>query len=120
MSLQMLEQDSFDVFEYVETLAWKCKGGTSDPDKFDPVLLQSSFEKHIADLKEIKHIMAREVSRFESECNEDEKRHWAVVSDLQKSNQSGLESIEKLDKSINFVSTRVVHLGGQLQVNILI
>ena len=116
MSLQMLDQDPFDVFEYVETLAWKCHGGTSDPANFDPVLLQSSFEKHIAALKEIRLDMSREVSNYEQECNDDEKRHWSVVSELMKNNQSGIESIEKLDKSINFVATRVVHLGGQLQV----
>ncbi|KAL5008482.1 hypothetical protein ScPMuIL_014063 [Solemya velum] len=115
--IEELEHEPFNVHEFVERLAWKTMGtkARNDHDEFDPVLLHSAFERMISDLKDKNVQIQRKVEKLENECKEEEKRHWQRVAELQKRNQTSYSHFQALDERINFVATKVVHLGDQLE-----
>ncbi|XP_046561965.1 LOW QUALITY PROTEIN: exocyst complex component 5-like [Haliotis rubra] len=118
MSLEELDQEPFSVHEFVERLAWKTMGSRArhtSPEDFDPMLLHSTFEKVIRDLKEKNVMIARKIEKLENNCKDEEKRHWQRVSELQKKNHALYTHFQKLDERINYVATKVVHLGDQLE-----
>lgn len=89
MCLTATSQDPFDPEEFVERLAWRTMGtkARSNPDEFYPMTLHGAFEKTIRDLKDMNARMQKNVEKLESECQEEEKRHWQRVAELQKTNQ---------------------------------
>ncbi|CAL1536919.1 unnamed protein product [Lymnaea stagnalis] len=117
MSVEELEQEPFSVHEFVERLAWKTMGATarSSPEEFDPEILHKAFEKMIHDLKDKNNQVQNKINRLESECKDEEKRHWNRVAELQKKNQSLYTDFQTLDERISYVATKVVHLGDQLE-----
>lgn len=117
MSVEELEQEPFSVHEFVERLAWKTMGAhaRSSPEEFDPDILHRAFEKMIRDLKDKNSQVQRKIDRLETECKDEEKRHWNRVADLQKKNQSLYTDFQTLDEKISYVATKVVHLGDQLE-----
>ncbi|XP_059169792.1 exocyst complex component 5-like [Physella acuta] len=117
MSVEELEQEPFSVHEFVERLAWKTMGATarSSPEEFDPMILYTAFEKMIRELKEKNSSVQRKIDNLESECKDEEKRHWNRVAELQKKNQTLYTDFQKLDERISYVATKVVHLGDQLE-----
>jgi recyclin-1 len=116
MSLQELQQDPFDVDEFVERLAWRTGGSARcTSENFDPLALHAAFERTIKDLKEMNVSVVKQVERLEAACNEEEKAHWQRISDLHRRNQTAFGHFKALDERINFVATKVVHLGDQLE-----
>jgi len=121
MSIHEVEQDPFDADEFVERLAWRTMhpGGVgasqSELTDFDPIALHSAFEDTISGLKQMGVAMAQRVERMEGACKDQEKQHWTKVADLQKNNQAAFSHFHELDERINFVATKVVHLGDQLE-----
>ncbi|KAI0217580.1 Exocyst complex component 5 [Lamellibrachia satsuma] len=115
MALQELEQDPFDAIEFVERLAWRTSGGTAKASEFDPMVLHGVFEQTIEDLKEMRVRIQRHVQKVEASCKDEEKVHWQKVAELQKHNQAAFSHFQALDERINFVATKVVHLGDQLE-----
>ncbi|CAG5129828.1 unnamed protein product, partial [Candidula unifasciata] len=117
MSVEEVEQEPFSVHEFVERLAWKTMGANarSSPEEFDPVILYTSFEKMIQDLKEKNNKIQSKVTSLELQCTDEEKRHWNRVSELEKKNQSLYTDFQTLDERISYVATKVVHLGDQLE-----
>ncbi|GAB1597556.1 exocyst complex component 5-like [Argonauta hians] len=117
MLYQELEQEPFNQHEFVERLAWRTMGSRaqSNCDEFDPMTLHAAFERMITDLKEKNLQVHKKVERLENSCKEEEKRHWQRVAELQRKNQSSYSKFQELDERINFVATKVVHLGDQLE-----
>lgn len=117
MSAEELDQEPFSVHEFVERLAWKTMGprARSKPEDFDPMLLHGAFEKMIADLQEKNAKVQKDIDSWEAAAHEEEKRHWARVGELQKTNQNLYTEFQKLDERISYVATKVVHLGDQLE-----
>jgi len=116
MALQELQQDPFNADEFVETLAWRALGGIrSNQENFDPMVLHASFTSTIDELEEMKRKVLEQVDQLEVECTEEEKAHWQRVAELHKHNQAAFNHFKALDERINFVATKVVHLGDQLE-----
>ncbi|XP_013404550.1 exocyst complex component 5 [Lingula anatina] len=116
MALQEVQNDPFNPEEFVERLAWKATNGkcTTSAD-FDPMSLHQAFEKMILDLKEEEVRVAKRAERLETQVKEEEKKHRQRVSELQKQNQTAFAHYQRLDEQINFVATKVVHLGDLLE-----
>ncbi|XP_074649978.1 exocyst complex component 5-like [Tubulanus polymorphus] len=115
-----LEQEPFDPEDYVERIAWRTtnltKGGIDD---FDPDLLIKTFEKTIAELKDYNTKIEKRSEKLEALCKEQEKNHWQKIAELHKNIQTTHTHFQDLDERINYVATKVVHLGDQLEgVNI--
>lgn len=117
--LQELEQEPFDPEEFVERLAWRTTGGTGISNKqnedFEPMVLHDAFEQAIRDLKMLDEMTQKKSERLEMMCKEEEKRHWQKIAELQTKNKASLSSFQTLDERINYVATKVVHLGDQLE-----
>lgn len=86
-----------------------------DEDSFDPMALHDSFEQAIRDLRMLHESTQKKAERLEVMCKEEEKRHWQKVTELQNKNKASFNSFQELDERINFVATKVVHLGDQLE-----
>ncbi|ESO10015.1 hypothetical protein HELRODRAFT_109389 [Helobdella robusta] len=79
------------------------------------MLLYQTFEKTIKDLKDKRSIVMAKVAQLEKKCEDEEKLHWSKVAQLHKHNQTAFDHFKALDERINFVATKVVHLGDQLE-----
>lgn len=114
-------QDPFDVDEFVERLTWRKCGSMvkADAESFNPGVLHDAFEEMIRDLKKMKTQVEKEEEKLRVQCKEEEQAHWRSVTELQKKNQGAFGLFQSLDERINYVATKVVHLGDQLEgVNI--
>lgn len=117
MLYQELEQEPFNAHEFVERHAWRTMGtrAQTNCDEFDPMSLHAAFERMIRDLREKNLQMHKKIEKLEMSCKDEEKRHWQRVTELQRKNQSSYSKFKELDERINFVATKVVHLGDQLE-----
>lgn len=52
---------------------------------------------------------------MEALLKEEEARHAVEILDLQESNRKSIDLFHQLDERINFVATKVLHLGDQLE-----
>jgi len=111
---QELDQNPFDADEFVERLAWRTMGGRGG-ESFDPMVLHQSFEQTIRDLKVLNDKMKRKSEKLEAQVIEEEKKFKNRVGHLLKGNQQAFTQFQELDEKINFVATKVVHLGEQLE-----
>lgn len=104
-------QEPFSVHEFVERLAWKTMGARArgKPEDFDPMLLHGAFEKMIADLQDKNAKVQKDIDSWEAAAREEEKRHWARVGELQKTNQVetllGLINVQLLSVSDLLIHT---------------
>jgi len=117
MASAELFDDPFDVEEYVERLAWRTPGGgKKDGEKgFDPMKLHDEFIAHINELKVLDGKLQKKVKRLEEDTQREEQSHVAKVTELHKSNQTAFTHLQSLENRINYVATKVVHLGDQLE-----
>ncbi|GAB6031799.1 hypothetical protein CHUAL_010201 [Chamberlinius hualienensis] len=115
---QALEQDPFDPEQFVERLAWQftsTPGIKSEDGDFDPLKLRDAFMQTMKDLKAINEVQRQKIDRIYSIVADEEKKHWQKVSELQERNKAAVTRFQELDERINFVATKVVHLGDQLE-----
>ncbi|EPB73919.1 exocyst complex component Sec10 [Ancylostoma ceylanicum] len=111
-----LEQDPFDAIDFVERVAWRLTGGAETIT--DPVSLKNKFEEEIGILQMLSDQFQSKIARLEHELNK-EKREY--VNQLQRLYERNAEAIDKikasfqLDATMQSVSTKVVHLGDQLE-----
>lgn len=57
------------------------------PEEFEPMPLHKAFENMISDLQKKNTEIQGKIDKFELHAREEEKRHWARVGELQKTNQ---------------------------------
>lgn len=113
--LPELEQDPFDPEEFVERLAWRTAGGRSDGDNFDPNILHDAFDQAIRDLRILYDSTKKKCERLEMICHEEERNHWGKIAELEERTKDAFSTFQELDEQIDFVATKVVHLGDQLE-----
>lgn len=117
MASAELFEDPFDPQEYVERLAWRTPGGGTKggAQSFDPRRLCEEFSAHIEELKILDARIQHKVDKLEVALEKESRQHKERIGELQKSNQTAFTHFQALDDRINYVATKVVHLGDQLE-----
>lgn len=82
---------------------------------FEPKVLLESFEGSIRSLCELAEKNQRRVDKLEHVCTKQEKEHIARIRDLENMYQEAFTEFQTLEDRITYVSTKVVHLGDQLE-----
>ncbi|KDR06665.1 exocyst complex component 5 isoform X2 [Zootermopsis nevadensis] len=115
--MKELEQEPFDPDEFVERLAWRTVADSRNEGTghFDPVLLHETFLQAIKDLQLLQERQQKKCERLEIMCREEENGHWQQISQLQDRNKASVSMFQELDERINYVATKVIHLGDQLE-----
>uniref|UniRef100_A0A1B6KSQ6 Exocyst complex component 5 n=1 Tax=Graphocephala atropunctata TaxID=36148 RepID=A0A1B6KSQ6_9HEMI len=115
--MKELEQEPFDPEEFVERLAWRTVDSNREEGNstFDPVLMHETFSQAIKDLQLLLERQQKKCEKLEQACHDEETSHWQDISKLQEKNKSTVSLFQELDERINFVATKVIHLGDQLE-----
>ncbi|XP_011305629.1 exocyst complex component 5 [Fopius arisanus] len=116
--MKELEQEPFDPEEFVERLAWRTVNDSvvdGLKGSFDPVLVHETFVHAIKDLQILEERQQKKCERLEVALKDEDSRHTLEIIDLQDKNKRGMELFHQLDERINFVATKVLHLGDQLE-----
>uniref|UniRef100_T1J593 Exocyst complex component 5 n=1 Tax=Strigamia maritima TaxID=126957 RepID=T1J593_STRMM len=118
--LSEVEKDPFDSKGFVERLTWKIRSrpasqATKQDFNFDPLVLHDAFEQAIRDLSDLYESTLVQTEKLEMLCKDEEKELKSKIQHLQQQNKASLTSFQELDERINYVATKVVHLGDQLE-----
>lgn len=111
-------QEPFDPEEFVERLAWRTVNDSvvdGVKGSFDPVLVHETFVYAIKDLQVLEERQQKKCEKLETALKEEETRHAMEILDLQDKNKRAMDLFHQLDERINFVATKVLHLGDQLE-----
>uniref|UniRef100_F1KXG8 Exocyst complex component 5 n=1 Tax=Ascaris suum TaxID=6253 RepID=F1KXG8_ASCSU len=110
--VQDLEQEPFDAIDFVERLAWRLTGGSDDIDVLD---LKTKFEEEIGNLQMLSDQFQSKIGSLEQQCNSDKRDYLDTLHRLHDQNADALDKLKQLDSTMQSVSTKVVHLGDQLE-----
>ncbi|XP_012371275.1 exocyst complex component 5 [Octodon degus] len=112
-----LFKEPFVADEYIERLVWRTpgRGSRGGPEAFDPKRLSEEFINHIQELQLMDERIQRKVEKLEQQCQKEAKEFAKKVQELQKSNQGAFQHFQELDEHINYIATKVCHLGDQLE-----
>ncbi|XP_015590995.1 exocyst complex component 5 [Cephus cinctus] len=116
--MKELEQEPFDAEEFVERLAWRTVNDSSEDGgkgTFDPVLVHETFLQAIKDLQILQERQQKKCDKLEVALKDEESRHTMEILELQEKNKHAMDLFHQLDERINFVATKVLHLGDQLE-----
>ncbi|XP_063977769.1 exocyst complex component 5 isoform X1 [Diachasmimorpha longicaudata] len=116
--MKELEQEPFDPEEFVERLAWRTVNDSvvdGLKGSFDPVVVHETFVRAIKDLQVLEERQQKKCEKLELGLKEEDTRHTLEIIDLQEKNKKAMELFHQLDERINFVATKVLHLGDQLE-----
>ncbi|XP_075222346.1 exocyst complex component Sec10 isoform X2 [Lycorma delicatula] len=115
--MKELEQEPFDPEEFVERLAWRIIDSSREDGNstFDPVVMNETFLQAIKDLQLLQERQHKKCERLEALVREEELNHWQDISQLQDKNKNAVSMFQELDERINYVATKVIHLGDQLE-----
>lgn len=110
-------EGDFDAYEYVERLASTVVGGGSKggADAFDPRTLSDVFEKTILELTALDEKMQGRINKLEELCAKEQEEHKQKARELETTYKIASGLFQELDDRINYVATKVVHLGDQLE-----
>lgn len=110
-------EGDFDAYEYVERLASTVVGGGSKggAEAFDPKTLSDVFEKTIKELTALDEKMQGRINKLEELCAKEQEEHKQKAKELELTFKSASGLFQELDDRINYVATKVVHLGDQLE-----
>ncbi|CAJ0601193.1 unnamed protein product [Cylicocyclus nassatus] len=108
-----LEQDPFDAIDFVERVAWRMTGGAETIN--DPVLLKNKFEEEIGSLQMLCDQFQSKISILEHELNKEKREYVNQLQRLYERNAEAIDKVKQLDATMQSVSTKVVHLGDQLE-----
>ncbi|CAG9539040.1 unnamed protein product [Cercopithifilaria johnstoni] len=107
-----LEQEPFDAIDFVERLAWRLTGGKDDINVTD---LKTKFEEEIGNLQMLSDQFQSKISSLEQQCANDKREYLNVLHKLHEQNADSMDKLKQLDNTMQTVSTKVVHLGDQLE-----
>ncbi|VDN02421.1 unnamed protein product [Thelazia callipaeda] len=107
-----LEQEPFDAIDFVERLAWRLTGGKDDIDVVD---LKTKFEEEIGNLQMLSDQFQSKILSLEQQCSNDKSEYLTVLHKLHEQNADAMDKLKQLDSTMQTVSTKVVHLGDQLE-----
>ncbi|VDM91880.1 unnamed protein product, partial [Onchocerca ochengi] len=107
-----LEQEPFDAIDFVERLAWRLTGGKDDINVTD---LKTKFEEEIGNLQMLSEQFQSKINSLEQQCSNDKREYLNVLHKLHEQNADAMDKLKQLDSTMQTVSTKVVHLGDQLE-----
>uniref|UniRef100_A0A8D8Y3G9 Exocyst complex component 5 n=1 Tax=Cacopsylla melanoneura TaxID=428564 RepID=A0A8D8Y3G9_9HEMI len=115
--MKELEQDPYDPEQFIEKLAWKILGNSKKEgvEIFDPVVMEETFVQCIKDFKLLQDRQKKKCEKLEQLCHEEEVRHVQQLSHIQEKNKLSMNMFQALDERINYIATKVIHLGNQLE-----
>lgn len=115
--IKELEQEPFDHEEFVERLAWRTVDVFKEDgiNNFEPHLMYETFLQAIKDLQILQERQRKKCDKLEVICQEEENNHWQDIAQFQEKNKEAVVLFQDLDERINFVATKVIHLGDQLE-----
>ncbi|CAH1394309.1 unnamed protein product [Nezara viridula] len=115
--MKELEQDPYSYEDFVERLAWRTVDGFKEDGihGFDPNLMHETFLQAIKDLQVLQDRQCKKCEKLELICKEEEANHFQDIAHLQDKNKEAFALFQDLDERINFVATKVIHLGDQLE-----
>ncbi|XP_031564159.1 exocyst complex component 5-like [Actinia tenebrosa] len=110
-------EEAFDSYEYVERLASTVDGGGSKggAEAFNPINLSQVFQRTIQELCALDEKMQGRINKLEELCIKEQEEHKQRAIDLESSYKIAAGYFQELDDRINYVATKVVHLGDQLE-----
>lgn len=111
--VQDLEQEPFDAIDLVEKLAWRMTGSAQTIN--DPVSLKSRFEEEIGSLQMLCDQFQSKIDILEKQMNDEKKEYVQKLQRLHEKNSEAIDKMKQLDGTMQNVSTKVVHLGDQLE-----
>lgn len=85
------------------------------PGVFDPVSVHETFLHAIKDLQILEERQQKKCEKLELALKDEETRHAYEIIELQGKNKKAIDLFHQLDERINFVATKVIHLGDQLE-----
>lgn len=112
--IQDLEQDPFDVIDFVERLAWRMSSG-SGKDAVDAAFLKNKFEEEIGSLQLLSDQFQSKLNTLEQQQQRDKADYLDSLQRLHDKNSECLERLKQLDLTMQTVAAKVVHLGDQLE-----
>ncbi|VDM41052.1 unnamed protein product [Toxocara canis] len=104
--------EPFDAIDFVERLAWRLTGGSDDIDVLD---LKTKLEEEIGNLQMLSDQFQSKIASLEQQCNSDKREYLDTLHTLHDQNADALDKLKQLDSTMQSVSTKVVHLGDQLE-----
>ncbi|KAE9533792.1 hypothetical protein AGLY_008871 [Aphis glycines] len=113
--IKEMEQDPYDPDEFVERLAYRVYGNSADSDNAVVDDVQDTFVQAIKDLKFLQERQKRKCEKLEQVCREKEALYSVQIQNLQEQNKTGISIFQNLDERINYVATKVIHVGDQLE-----
>ncbi|XP_025419969.1 exocyst complex component 5 [Sipha flava] len=113
--MKEMEQEPYDPDEFVERLAYRVFGNNEDNDNTVIDDVQDTFVQAIKDLKFLQERQKRKCEKLEQVCREKESLYAVQIQSLQEQNKAGILIFQNLDERINYVATKVIHVGDQLE-----
>ncbi|CAB3409163.1 unnamed protein product [Caenorhabditis bovis] len=108
-----LEQEPFDAIDLVERIAWRMTNGAETIT--DPISLKSRFEEEIGSLQMLCDQFQSKINSLEKQFNDEKKDYVQKLQRLHEKNAEAIDKMKQLDSTMQTVSTKVVHLGDQLE-----
>lgn len=117
-----VEQESFDVNDFVERMTWRASGAGSTSSRsvdnstdFNAQIIHDGFNAAIRQLMDLSRKHQEECTELQKQMEQEEVKFIQSVNQLIDRNKDEFEILQRLDEKISFVSTKVTHLGDQLQ-----
>uniref|UniRef100_A0AC35TJQ8 Exocyst complex component 5 n=1 Tax=Rhabditophanes sp. KR3021 TaxID=114890 RepID=A0AC35TJQ8_9BILA len=110
--VQDLEQEPFDVTDFVERLAWRINGSS---DEFDAVNLKNKFEEEIGSLQLLSDQFQGKINVKDAELKHVKQQYMLSLQEAHERNATILDKLKRVEGTMAEVSTKVVHLGDQLE-----
>ncbi|RDD44865.1 Exocyst complex component 5 [Trichoplax sp. H2] len=110
-------ENDFDLKDFIERISRSSTGSgiRGKPESFNPQALHVTFEEAIDSLQSVLKSTENRVNTIEETCKTEEYEHRKRLQSLQKALDTAIDRFEDLDQRVNFVATKVVHVGDQLE-----
>ncbi|GMT25156.1 hypothetical protein PFISCL1PPCAC_16453, partial [Pristionchus fissidentatus] len=109
---QDLEQDPFDAINFVERIVWRITGSETIG---DPVLLKIKLEEEIASLQMLCDQFSQKLRTLEQAQSAEKREYVQKMQKMYDQNSEAINKIKQLDVTMQNVSSKVIHLGDQLE-----
>ncbi|GMR49608.1 hypothetical protein PMAYCL1PPCAC_19803, partial [Pristionchus mayeri] len=107
-----LEPDPFDPILFVNKMVWRL---TKDLPAIDPIVLKNQLEDEIGTLQNITDDFTRKLRVLEQEQGAAKRDYVQQMQTLHEKNSDAVNKIKQLDATMQTVSSKVIHLGDQLE-----
>ncbi|VDK52641.1 unnamed protein product [Anisakis simplex] len=88
---------------------------TGNNEEINVIDLKTKFEEEIGNLQMLSDQFQSKIASLEQQCNSGKKEYLNILHSLHDQNANALDKLKQLDSTMQSVSTKVVHLGDQLE-----